>query len=256
MNSKSFETTLRQALHRSVIPAERKPYEDTLMLAGNLAMQIPLRKRISFPQFLAAQIRFIGWKIWGVQALFLSALTASLSRLYQGEQPRHIACLLFCLSVLVLMTALPFLYRSVRYRMQEVESAARFSLVKLLAARLVIIGVGDLFLFGAIFLTALRGTSLSAEGIFISLCFPFLLAGSGCLFMLGHLSARNFFAGSMGLCFLLILLAALAFRQYEALLPYAFSGRWILVCAPLLLICIRQFRYLLCDSAYAEMQLT
>lgn len=256
MNNKIFETALRQALRQDDIPADTKHYENTLMLAGKETLRIQKRERITFTRFLAAQIRFIGWKIWGMQSLFLFAAYAVLSRFYRKEQPRHLVSLLFCLSVLVLMTALPFLYRSVRYRMQEVESASRFSLVKLLTAKLTIIGIGDLFMLGGIFIITLWETSLPAESIFISLCFPFLLACNGCLFMLGRLNAGNFFAGSIGLCTFLIFFAVLLLRHYEALLRYALFERWIAVCALLLLLCIRECRYIIYCSSYAEMQLT
>lgn len=256
MNNKDFKATLRRALQQDDIPRDKKHFEQTLMLAQKEACHIQKRKRITFSRFLILQIKHIGWKIWTAQLFFLSAAHILLSNLYREEDPRHISSLLFCLSVFVLMTALPFIYRSVRYQMQEVESAARFSSVKLLAAKLAMIGIGDLIILGGIFFVTLWETSLPADSIFVSLCFPFLLACSGCLFMLGHLSARHFFAGSVGLCSFLILLSAVLFRHYEAMLRYAFSGRWIVVCALLFTICIRECRYIIYCSPYTEMQLT
>lgn len=256
MNSNQLKASLREALRRSDLPADRKHFEGTLLLARKQAQQMHRRRRISFARFLAAQIRFIGWKIWTMQGLFLAAVHALFFRIYREDEPRYMVRLLCCLSILILMTALPFLYRSVRYQMQEVESAARFSLVKLLSAKLAMIGIGDLFLLSGIFAVTLRKTSLSAESVFLSLCFPFLLACSGCLFMLGHLSARNFLIGSIGLCSLLILLAALHLRHYEVLSGYALSGKWLAACILLLLVCIRECRHILYRSSYAEMQLT
>lgn len=256
MNNKEFKTLLKEALRQTDFSTDKKHFESTLLLAKKEAHQTQMRKRISFTQFLAAQIRFIGWKIWAAQGLFLLAFHTVLSRFYGPEQPRHIPGLLFCLSVLVLMTALPFLYRSVRYQMQEVESASRFSLVKLLTAKLTLIGIGDLLMLIGIFLITLWETSLSAESIFISLCFPFLSACSGCLFMLGHLNPKKFLAGSLGLCSLLLLLAALFPRHYEAVFLSALPEKWFAVCTLLLLICIRECRYIVHCSSYTEMQLT
>ena len=254
--NKEFEAALRQALQPDYTPTDQKHYETTRLLAHRESCRIQKRRRISFAPFLAAQIRFIGRKIWIMQGLFLSVIHALLTSVYRKDQPAYMISLLFCFSVLVLMTALPFLYRSVRYQMQEVESAARFSLVKLLAAKLAMIGIGDLFMLGGIFIIALWETSLPAESIFISLCFPFLLACSGCLFMLGRLDAKSFFVGSMGLCSVLILLAVVFLRHYEALLQYTLSGKWAAVCILLLLVCVREYRYIIYCSSYTEMQLT
>lgn len=256
MNSNQFKASLREALHQPDLTADRKRLETTLLLAERQAQQIQLRKRISFARFFVAQVRFIGWKIWTLQGLFLIVFHALLFRLYRENEPRYLVSLLFCLSVFVLMTALPFLYRSVRYRMQEVESAARFSLVKLLSAKLAMIGIGDLLVFSGIFAVTLRRTSLPAESIFISLCFPFLLACSGCLFLLGHLDPKSFFIGSIGLCSFLILLAVLFLRHYESVLNDSLSGKWLVACMLLLFICILECRHVICRSSYAEMQLT
>lgn len=255
MNNKDFKTALRRALQQDGILADKKHFEQTLMLARKEACRIQERKRITFTRFFMAQIKHIGLKIWTAQLLLLSAAHILLSNLYREEKPHRINTLLFCLPVFVLMTALPFIYRSVRYQMQEVESASRFSSVKLLAAKLAMIGAGDLLMLGGIFFAALWQTSLPAAGIFVSLCLPFLLACSGCLFMLGHLNARHFFAGSVGLCSFLILLSAILFRQYGALLQYAPPGRWIMLCALLFAVCIRECRYILYRSSYTEMQL-
>ena len=256
MNNKKWKAALKQSLQQDNGSADRKPDEAVLMLSKKEACRIQKRRRITFAQFLAAQIRFVGWKIWTIQGIFLSVVHLLLPRLYREEQPRYILRLLFCLPVLVLMAALPFLYRSVRYRMQEVESAARFSLVKLLTAKLLMVGIGDFFLLCGIFCVTLLRTSLPADSIFFSLCFPFLLACSGCLTMLGRLNAKSFYAGSVGLCSLLILLSVVLFRYDEAVLQYDLSGKWIAVCILLLLLCIREYRYIIYRSSYAEMQLT
>lgn len=256
MESRYLEEKLRQALQAAPTRTDRRHLEATLFLAKEELQQKRQRSRISFGQFLVMQIPFIGWKIWGMQALVLTVLNTLLSRIYGTEPPRYIARLLSCSSVLVLMTALPFLYRSVRYRMQETEAASRFSCVRLLFAKLAMVGLGDLFMLGVLFQTALWKTDLSAEGIFISLCFPFLLAGCGCLFLLEHLPAKSFYVGSIGLCSVLLLLALLFFRYYDGLLFRAFPGRWLTACAFLLVLCICECRHIIRGSAYTERQLT
>lgn len=258
MRNEDFEKKLTQSLHQPSIMVNEKHFENTLFLARLQACQKHKRERISFTRFLATQIKFIGWKVWTAQGIFLliisGMLTGLYGRSYLGNQ-QHMARLLFCLSVLVFMTALPFVYRSVRYQMQEIEAATRFSSVKLLMAKLTIIGIGDLFILSGIFCITIEKTALQAGSAILYLGFPFLLASSGCLFMLGHFTSKQFFVGSMGLCSFLILVSFTAFRHYEALFPYSFSVGWIVICALLIVFCVHQFRYILYHSPYTEMQI-
>ena len=120
MREQDFENHLRRSLHQCPVGAEGEHYEKTLLLARGEAHKRQRRARISFAGFLGAQIRFIGFRIWGAQGIFLLAASLILSGMYGGViNPYYLTKLLFCLSVLVFMTALPFLYRSVRWQMQE-----------------------------------------------------------------------------------------------------------------------------------------
>ncbi len=255
MKNKDFCNTLRQSLHQTPIPADDGHLANTLSLAGNEISRVQGRERISYTRFLSMQIKYIGWKIWAAQGVFLLMIRGFLSGFYARDDARYLMRLLSALSVLVLMTALPLIYRSIRYQMQEIEAAARFSSVKLLMAKLTMIGIGDLFLLGTIFLSALWKSSLQADSVFLILCFPFLLAGSVCLFLLGHFDARQFFVGGTGFCSLCILFSCVGLRHFENLFDRSFSVGWASICALLMLFCIRQFRYIMHRSPYAEMQL-
>lgn len=256
MTNHALEARLRQHFHEPNAAACSSSMSAAVLLARKEVYERSRRKRISFPQFLSMQIRFIGWKVWAVQGAFLLALCCLLSHLFrQGywKDSRSVAGVLFCLSVLVFMTAPPFLYRSIRYRMQEVEAAARFSSIQLLIAKLVIIGVGDVALLSGILLTAAARSSLQAGSALLSVSLPFLLASSGCLYLLGHVSPRQCLGGSMGLCGLLLLGLSLAHRHFPFfLMP---SAGWLGVCAVLIAFCCHQFHYLLHHCAFAEMQI-
>ena len=144
MTNHDLETQLRQAYQGADVEVRSSSMSEAILLARKEAYS--RQQRLSFPQFLSMQIRFIGWKVWAVQAACLLTVCGLLSHLLgQGywKDPQSVAGLLVCLSLLTFMAAPPFLYRSVRYRMQEVEAAARFSSVQLLMARLIIIGIGD-----------------------------------------------------------------------------------------------------------------
>ena len=119
-------------------------------------------------------------------------------------------------------------------------------------ARLIIIGIGDGALLGGILLTAAVKTALLPSSAVVSVAFPFLLAGSGCLYLLGHVCPRQFLAGSMGLCGFLLMVLSLAHRHFH--LFFRPSPGWIGVCTLLIVFCCHQFHYLLHNCAYAEMQ--
>lgn len=253
MTNKDFETRLRQVYHAADTTVRPASMSAAVLLARKEAYS--RRQRLSFPQFLSMQIRFIGWKVWAAQAACLLTVCGLLYNLFgQGywKDPQSVAGLLVCLSLFTFMTAPPFLYRSIRYRMQEVEAAARFSSVRLLMARLIIIGIGDGVLLSAILLTAAAKTTLQLGGAALSVIFPFLLACSGCLYLLGHVCPRQFLAGSMGLCGFLLMVLSLAHRHFH--LFFRLSPGWIGVCTLLIVFCCHQFHHLLYHYAYAEMQ--
>lgn len=255
MRNKDFYNIVRHSLHQTPVPANDEHLAHMLSLSKKEISRRQNRERISYARFLSMQIKYVGWKIWAAQGVFLLIIRSLLTRFYGRDDPKYMMRLLSALSVLVLMTALPLIYRSVRCQMQEVEAATRFSSVKLLMAKLTMIGIGDLFLLGTIFLSALWKSSLRADSVFFTLCFPFLLTGSVCLFLLGHLNARQFFVGSTGFCSLCILFSCVGLRHFENLLCPPLSLGWALTCALLMLFCIRQFRYIMYRSPYAEMQL-
>lgn len=131
MKKKLLEGQLKQILQESPVPSNETLLASTLLLAEKELSKKQSRKRISFPRFLQKQIIYIGWKIWSIQGLFLLAAVSILSDFSDYmKNPRHLARSLLCLSVAVCMTAPPMLYRCARYRMQEIEAAARFSSVK------------------------------------------------------------------------------------------------------------------------------
>lgn len=256
MKEQDVEKKLRRALHQPCPTGREKHFEETILLVREELVQKKKRRRFSFLRFLLMQTRYIGWKIWGIQGILLAIISYLLTCLYHyRESPQFVAKLIFCLSVLVFMTALPFIYRSVRYQMQEIEAATRFSSVKLLMAKLMMLFIGDMIMMSGIFLTTIIKTSLQADSIILYLCFPFLLVSSGCLFMLGHFTPKHFLYGSMGLCLFFIIMISGLPGQYEVLLQQSFSVRWLAVCLFLVAFCIKQFHYISRHSCYTEMQI-
>ena len=251
-----LEQQLQQSMHRLPSVTNEAHLHATILLARKEVSQKQRRRRISFIHFLGKQLSFIGWKIWSIQGLFLLSVYGLYSDFVDYLwTPLRLAKLLFCLSIAVFMTALPLLCRSVRYRMQEIETAARFSSVKLLLARLIVIGVGDITLLSGIFLFTLAKTSLPAGSAVFYLCFPFLLAGGGCLFMLGHFPPGKFLAGSFLFCSALILACSVLSGQHAFWHLQAPPAAQFMICALLAAFCAGQLRYIIRTSSYEEMQL-
>ncbi len=258
MTNKDLETRLRQYCHEADKAVRPSAVAAAVLLARQQANERSRQRRISFSRFLLMQIRFLGWKIWAVQGTLLLTVCGLLSSLFgQGywKEPQSVEGLLCALSVLVFMTAPPFLYRSVRYGMQEVEGAARFSSLRLLMARLIIIGAGDAVLLGGILLMASAKTTLQPGSAVLSVGLPFLLASSACLYLLGHVPPRQFLVGSTALCGLLMMGLVLGERNLFQLLALTLSPGWVGVCAVLIAFCGHQIHHLLHHCAYAEMQI-
>lgn len=257
MKDDDLKKILRQSLQQTAIKDDEKHLAVVFLLAKAEAGRRAKKPRISFLRFLFLQIKFMGWKIWTAQGIFLWVLSNLLRHWwrYLLENPSGITRALFCLAVLVLMTALPFIYRSVFYQMQEIETATYFSSAKLLMARLAIIGFGSVVILGGIFAGIVIKTSLPASNVFLWLAVPFLFIAGGSLFMLGHFGNKGFFYGSMSLCIFSILSCIALPERYHQLFQQSYSLNWLMAGIFLILFCVGQLRYILYHSAYAEKQI-
>jgi ABC-type antimicrobial peptide transport system permease subunit len=136
------------------------------------------RERIRYPAFLLRQVRFVGAPVWLLQGflllcafwLFGFADIGTVSNL----APRHLPVLLGCFAVFIAMTSIPFIGRSVRYRMLETEMATRISIPKLLLARISIIGIGNVLLLAVSFLLASTKAEFGAGSVALYLLDAYL----------------------------------------------------------------------------------
>ncbi|MBU3877202.1 hypothetical protein HGO97_015460 [Faecalicatena sp. AGMB00832] len=271
MNHKTFEMHLEAALHRSTdIPADQTPGPDLINSRNQGHMDAVIwelkkevvkkrsRKRIGFSDFLLLQIKMTGWKIWLLQGMmflgFVFLITAILGP-YIWLDHRYTTKLLCYFSILISMTALPFLHRSVHYKMQEVEAATRFSSMRLLLAKMLLLGIGDVFLLNMVLITAALRTSIYTGSLVLYLLFPFLLANGGALFLIGHLNAGHFLQGSLAFYTLLITLVTVVRYFSPAFFQQTLSSGWLAACAGMTVFCIWQLRYIIYRSSYSEMQL-
>ena len=216
------------------------------------------RRRIDFGAFLKRQIRFVGWKIWllqGILLLLLYGFFASIEAVFLARDIRFTAYFLCCLSVLVILSAVPVFYRSVRYAMYETELASRFSIVKLILAKVILIGIGDVVLLFVLLWLTVFHTNLRAESALLYILLPGFLAAAGFLYLLGHIPAERLQKGSVGLGCVLFCIFFLLKQFYPVFFAQTFSAGWAAVCVLLLFVCGWQFYYLLHDSAYAQVRI-
>jgi len=214
------------------------------------------RKRLSFWQFLRTQVRFIGWKIWVMQLIVLGVVYACMMGFfekYYTEHPEDLPRLLMVLAIIVLMTAIPFLYRSIRYRMQEIESVTYVSSVRLMMARLFIIAVGDSVILASMYVMAISNSIIPKMLLFLCLSIPFFAACNGCLYMVGHLKPEHFLHGSIGLCMAMIGLFLYKGAWLELFFQNGIYG--LLLCVLLMILCIYQI-WNMQESSYTELQIS
>ena len=230
--------------------------KETVYLVKNEIVKKAKRRRLSFWEFLKTQIRFIGWKIWMMQMMVLGIIYLCMTKFF-GKYPMkdqgYLIKLLMVLAIVVLMTAIPFLYRSIRYRMQEVEAATYVSSVRFLMARLIIIAIGDGVLLGSIYIITIANAVMPKMIIFLCLSIPFLTACNGCLFMVGHLKPKHFLQGSIGLCMAMIEVFLHKGLWMEKLFQNGIYG--LLINGLLMLLCIYQI-WKIQDSSYMESQIS
>lgn len=255
MTKHELENALRQSLQRT--PANPPHIQDTLLLARQALRLRSTRNRLSFWGFLGSQVRFIGWKIWLFQAFTLLPLTCLIFSLWHsiGASPRSAGILLSGCSLLIFMTALPFLHRSKRYQMCEMEMAVRFSGVTQLVAKLLIISVGDLAMLTSIFCFVIVKFSLEPDSVFFYLLLPFLTAASGLLYLIRHTPGSKLPQNSVLVCGLLFLGLALLTMVPPVFLPRQSSPLWWVICTVLAGCCAYQTRSVFYQSSFEEIQL-
>lgn len=257
MTNHELETQLKNALHSAGAPVRPAHVQQTLTLTKAILSKRTAPKRLSCWRFLGTQVRFIGWKIWLFQAIVLLLLTGALFplRLYFLGSLYTVRTLLIGCSILVLMTALPFLYRSRRCQMCEVELAAKVSGSKQLGAKLLIICIGDLSMLCSLFCFALARTDLEPGSVLLCLLLPFLASASGLLYLIGHTPGAKLMQNSVVVCGSLFLGSALLMELPPIFLSSKAYPLWALVCILLALSCVFQTHGIFHDSSYEEVQL-
>lgn len=255
MTNHELEAQLRHALRGIGASVHPAPVQKTARLAKEALEKKQASNRLSYWAFLGTQVRFIGWKIWLFQAATLLLMAGIVVSMYHSltERPQFVGFLLSACSFLVFLTALPFLYRSRRYGMCEVEMAAKVSGVRQLGAKLLIIGIGDFSMLCSLFCFALVKTDLSPDSLCLYLLLPFLASASGLMYLIGHTPVSRLPQNSVVVFGLLFLGVSLLTRLMSA--SRNLTGRGFLVCGLLTFVCVYQTHGIFHHTHYEEIQI-
>lgn len=229
--------------------------KETICLVKKEIEKKAQRNRLSFWQFLKTQIRFIGWKIWIIQMILQGIIYVFMKKFfgkYYLEHPEDLPKIVMVWAIVVLMTAIPFLYKSYRHRMQEIEAVTYVSSARLMIARLFIVGIGDVILLGSIYAIVVANVVIPKIMLFLCLNIPFLVACNGCLFMVRYLKPKAFLQSSIGLCVLMIGILLYKGEWWEKLFQNGIQG--LLITGLLVLLCFIQI-WNVQDSSYVELQI-
>lgn len=178
----------------------------------------------------------------GLLLLGICALLPSLLQYYFAHlTSRGIAALLCCFSAILSMHSISFAYRSSRYGMWEIEAASHFSFTRLLAAKILLSGIGNIILSGAVFTVISQNTSCSRARTLFYLLIPFLLTKYGSLLLQRHISMERLQVCYVWMCFGLPGVIFFLSRYVPICFEQSFSPGWGGMCLILILACVYQF---------------
>ncbi len=153
--------------------------------------------------------KYIGWKVWLIQGLYLiitSQLMYGLSVFSNNLEQIIGMKILFVICGGIPYLSLPYLYRSWQYNMNEIEGASYYSYSSQLIIKMLTIGIGDICMLAGGVLLSISIFHISALKAIVICTLPFLLLSSVLLFVISHIKANKsfFVCGGVYISFLII----------------------------------------------------
>lgn len=177
---------IKDKLKNSYIPQiPNSVIDKTVELAKLEFERTSIQYKMPFRELFVGQIKYISPYIWIVQAIFLLLILFSLSLSTNGIDDRQTIITILSVSApIIALVAIPELAKSFSYNMWEIESTSKFNLQKLIAIRLIIIGVIDLSIITILIVTTSTFYEISFVNVVLYLLVPFNFANSIYLFLL------------------------------------------------------------------------
>lgn len=225
-NTREFRDYLQQY---QIPDYDPEKMEQTIRLARQAYRNRLLSKRIGFGEFIQMQIHFIGHGVWLAQAvLLIIALIAISSSSFSLKQMRPLFLTFSCVVPLIAFLGFPEILKSYSQGMAEIEACTRFSIRKLMGARMLILGLADLCCLTVILAMSVTSSGLPVLRMILYLFVPFNVTCCGCLTVLNHVKDRQagYYCAAVGaFCIAVFLRLSFVRKYYEA----AATGVWAIL---------------------------
>lgn len=221
------ERKIREDLNSYSVPAyDPKKLGETIRLAKKAYCERQVAERIGFWEFLSMQLRFISKWVWLAQAALLLLVLLAVGRRSSSVSEMRSVFLIFSFTApAVAFLGFPEILKSYAHGMAEIEGCTRFSIRKLMGARMLILGLADLCCMTVILAVSAASTGTPVLRMILYLFVPFNVTCCGCLTVLDHARSRQGGYVCAAVCVLCIaVFSQLSFvrEYYEA----AATGAW------------------------------
>lgn len=190
INDEKMHETLKQF---SVPDYDRHKLQETIKVSIEAYKGNFFSRRIDFGDFIRMQVRFIGGWIWIIQAMILIGFLVLISQNnFEGDNLKNIVVLFSLAAPMIAFVGFPELLKSYAHDMEEIELCTRFSMRKLIAARMIILGFVDLFCLTIILaVSAFHNDSVFIFRMILYLVVPFNVTCCGCITVMNHVKSRQ-----------------------------------------------------------------
>jgi len=158
--------------------------EEPVIQLAKAQFQKSYRNKNKSRDLLLCQLKFCGIKMWTFELLIAIITSLILRNLLSDPYfmtTRKLVFFVVCFAIAVPMMLLPFLYRSIRYQMFEMESVSVFSIKTVLFSKFLLFFGGEVLLVASVLLVLWNTTSITFPELAGCILIPFLLANDGYL---------------------------------------------------------------------------
>lgn len=253
LNDQKFRDYMRQY---TIPPYDHQKMQQTVRLTRQAYRERLLSRRISFWEFIRMQVHFIGRWVWLAQASLVFGFFILLTMHHFGQTDlQHILLLFSAISPMIAFIGFPELLKSYAHEMDEIESCSRFSMRKLMGARMLILGLSDLFCLTVILaISSLHSSTIILRFLFY-LFVPFNLTCCGCLTVLSHVKSRQggYYCGAICiLCMAVFIGLSLVKKYYEAVTTGIWAAMFIMTLIYIVVEVVQAFRSFNCYCSKEE----
>ena len=225
MGNRTLNNKIKHALSGGSIEVSQAQMSEIIRLSKVQFEKRRVKKRMGFGELLLSQIRFAGLRIWGgeiITAILLGLILQGFLMEPYFLTARKAALFLSCAMIGASLLLLPFIYRSSRFQMTEIEGAAYFSIRRILICRFLLFFGGEVVIAAAV---GIIGYAVQFENgsMLIYVLLPLLITGDGILFCLKNVPLEKICFHYLGYAGVLLLLLIICY--YAA--PWMFDGGFL-----------------------------